>query len=332
MDAMEVYEIKMINRNGSFSIDRLHEYTQVEVQVTDESFTDFFKRELEVHTMKPISQKAYQQTLNKLKVFRKNIYFEDLNFKLVNEFNQFLHRQKLDLNTIKGHHKKIKSIIRLAIKQDLLKVDDNPYKRFDIKGKEPKRVYLTEEELTRIECLTFEQNEKHLERVRDIYLFQTYCLMRYEDVTDVAPEDVGCTEKGLTLAYDAEKTGKATVLPLYALFCLHEGEQSRPEAILQKYLDQLGRVAEVQPDIRLFKITNQYYNRQLKEIARRAEITKFVSSHSARRTGSSILHKRGMPFKAVQKLMQHSSPTMTNIYIQLSDEEIENELKKVQWK
>ncbi len=331
LQAMKAFENKMFNRYGRFSLDRLHEYDQGETRATDESFTSFFERELHGHTMKPISKKAYKQTLNKLRAFRKTVYFEDLEFRLINDFDQFLHRSKLDLNTIKKHHMRMQTFIGLAIKQDLIKIDHNPYKKFSPKGKEPTRVSLTEDELKRIESLTFASEERHLERVRDIFLFQTYCLMRYEDVANVAPKDISFTSKGLLLTYKAEKTGKLATLPLYAIF--RSGEQeSRPEMIIQRYLSELGELASIQPDVKLFSITNQYYNRQLKEIAKRAGIPKNVTSHSARRTGASILHRRGMPFKAVQKLMQHSSPTMTNIYIHLDQQEIENELDKLLWK
>ena len=72
---MEAFEIRMINRYGSFPLERLHEYKQETISDVPASFTVFFEQELRNYRLKPDSYKMYKLTLNKLKGFRKTINF-----------------------------------------------------------------------------------------------------------------------------------------------------------------------------------------------------------------------------------------------------------------
>jgi integrase len=116
------------------------------------------------------------------------------------------------------------------------------------------------------------------------------------------------------------------------LFQDDEGSDSRPERILKQYLDQLGPLSSCTgaERIRFFPYTNQYVNRTLKQIAALAKINKNVSTHVARRTFGTQMATR-VKSPVLQKLMQHSRPDMTAIYIRLGNGEIETELEKIQW-
>ncbi len=70
LQLMEAFEIKMINRFGGLSLDRMHEYAEVQ-QERPKSFTAFYEHELEEAGYKDSSHKMYKLTLTKLKSFRK---------------------------------------------------------------------------------------------------------------------------------------------------------------------------------------------------------------------------------------------------------------------
>ena len=61
-----------------------------------------------------------------------------------------------------------------------------------------------------------------------------------------------------------------------------------------------------------------------------AKINKNVSTHVARRTFGTQMATR-VKSPVLQKLMQHSRPDMTAIYIRLGNGEIETELEKIKW-
>lgn len=332
MQEMEAFEIKMINQFGSFPLDRIEEYKSSSNYDQTHSFLEFFEEELSKSDMKPGALKMYNLTLRKWQEFKKIIFFQDLSYKLVVGFDRFLKKQGLHPNTIKKHHNRTHTFIKRAIRQDLLKIDDNPYKSFVAKGVEPDRGFLSAEELEKIEILTFTEEEQYLARIQDIFLLACYTGMRFGDVIKITAGDISLSKNGLLLYLKAEKTVKRLDLPLYYLFRKPDQVQSRPETIIQRYLDQLAPLLN-QPgmeQIPLFKVSNQYLNRSLKVVAKRAGINKQVTSHFGRRTFATIMARK-VQAPVLQRLLQHSRPDMTNIYIQLSNKAIEDELEKIQW-
>lgn len=331
LQLMEAFEIKMINRYGSLSLDRLHEYAEVR-QERPKSFTEFYKRELEEADYKASSHKMYKLTLTKLTTFRKTVYFEDLTYKTILDFDRWLKRQELSGNSIYKHHVRLRTFIKAAIRQDLIKVTADPYVKFrPSRGGEPNRPYLNADELASLESLQLE--DPPLQRIRDLFLLCCYTGLRFGDAIRLNVSNIEQTAKGLILRTVAEKTSKPLELPLYFLFQDGHPDGSRPERIIRKYLGDLGQLASCTgaERIRFFPFTNQYVNRTLKEIAKLANIKKNVSTHVARRTfGTQMATRVKSPI--LQKLMQHSRPDMTAIYIRLGNGEIETELEKIEWK
>jgi len=273
----------------------------------------------------------YNLTLSKLKAFRKVIYFEDLTYKTILDFDRWLNRQKLGSSSIHKHHVRTRTFIKAAIRQDFIKVSDDPYTKFrPSRGKEPHREYLTADELARVEALQLK--DECLQRIREMFLLCCYTGLRFGDAIRLNVSNIEHSSKGMVLHTVAEKTGKPLRLPLYLLFQDGERGGSRPERILGHYLEELGPLLGNSgvERIRFYPYSNQYVNRTLKQIAALAKIKKKVSTHVARRTfGTQMAMRVKLP--ALQKMMQHSRPDMTAIYIQLGDGEIESELEKIEW-
>ena len=329
LEAMEAYEIQMINRYGEFPLSRLHEYNTNTNSQAPKSFTEFFALELANHPMKHGSHKMYVQTLNKLRAFRRTVYFEDLSYSFVLDFNQFLLRKKLSLNTIKKHHTRLKTLILRAVRKDFMDANRNPYIKFRPKSETPKRVYLATDELKSLESLQIPKDKTHLRFVLDIFLFQCYTGLRHSDVSRICRKHLQINSKGTYLELQSKKGSKQIKLPLHILFAMESGT-SRPVSLIQKYNSRLPE-DESFDEVELFKLSLQYYNRALKEIATIAGIRKKLASHVARRTFATEMAKKVKP-SILQRLLQHSKLDMTNIYIQLSSDAVERELEKVSWK
>lgn len=72
--------------------------------------------------------------------------------------------------------------------------------------------------------------------------------------------------------------------------------------------------------------TNQFVNRELKEIARLAGITKLVTFHTARHTAATYLLYRGVSMSVVQKILGHTKISTTQVYAKVMDMTTDNEL------
>lgn len=329
---IEQFEMDTALREGICSVDRLREALVARTE-NEKSFVDFCQNHLDASTMEDSSRKSYQNTINKLKAYKKRTTFNSINYKFALGFDQFLRIQEgLHPNTVERQHSRLKKFILEAIRQDRIQAKNNPYIKFKEhiqKKVEPTRIYVDIEEISRIENIAFNSSNSHLERVRDIFLMQCYTGLRHCDISKINSKNLHYSEsRGYVLEVKkTQKTKKRLELPLRLLFKTEGSDQSRPERIVDKYLGKKG----ANPLRNLFKLSNQYYNRQLKEIAKLANIDKELSSHMARRGFATYM---GTKVKAtiVQKILQHSKLDMTMIYIQLSNKDVEQQLNTVEWK
>ncbi len=330
---LERNELRIINQTGYCPLAKLVLKSELTPESSIYSFTDFFRQEIAISTIKPESLKNQQTTFNKLCEYQKVIWFEELTLDFIHGFDRFLRKQKLGLNTIQKHHKNMQKYVSLAIGKEHLQPGKNPYLRFRPKGEEPSRIFLREGDLDKLEQLTFSKSQDHLARVRDFFLMLCYTGLRFSDLCAIRPCDIEETsENRLLLTQKARKTGKGYTLPLHLLFPQQPGAPSRPEAILKRILKEnavlFGGAGRKLP---LFGITcNQVFNRKVKEVAALAGIDKQVSSHCGRRTFATILATK-VQMPTLQKLLQHATLDMTKVYVQLSNQQVEKELRDAYW-
>jgi site-specific recombinase XerD len=129
-------------------------------------------------------------------------------------------------------------------------------------------------------------------------------------------------ETGWTLEFKTYKAKKMAYLPLRSLF-KNEEELSKPEKILNRYYDE-------NMDLVFPKLPESRINRHLKEIAKEAGISKNVTFHMGRHTFGTIMASK-IPLATLQSLMQHSDIKTTMIYVNISNDMIDDSLGKVDW-
>lgn len=205
-----------------------------------------------------------------------------------------------------NYHRFLNSFIMDAIDEGLMK--KNPYKWINIDKENDNETsrYLTPAEFKRI------QNAKlpteSLEKVRDVFVFQTYTCLSYSDLRDFSPEKTVEIKGMKVYTGKRDKTGKQFTIPLL---------QPALE-ILRKYNDKLPIISNVK------------YNEYLKVVAQAAGIDKPVSTHWARHTGATMLLNEGIPMQIVSKICGHSSTRMTEqVYAKLLDETVVEAVKKL---
>jgi site-specific recombinase XerD len=332
MECIESFEIEMIKRSSNrfFPIEQLHLYQAQQKEIV--SFTDFYENEMKLSTIQPQSLKPQRTTFNKLKDYHKEVFFEDINLTFVQGFDKYLRNLGLHPNTVNRHHKHIKKYLSLAVTKQYFNSDRSPYLTFKAKRVESEREFLSEVELERIAALKFEGSEQRLDKIRDFILLACYTGLRFSDVVKLTPNHFEETKEGLVMTYQATKTKRYGRTPLYCLF-LDENGESKAEKLVKRILVERKKKAndDAFNSIPLLKITNQYLNRQLKIIAKKAGINKRVTAHIGRRTFTTILFAKGVQQKAIQQLLQHTTIQMTMVYNQMNSNVVEVELKKVNW-
>lgn len=250
--------------------------------------------------------------------YRKDVSFDDINYSLIEGFEYFLRQRKYHTNTIANHHKHIKYYIIRAIKEELLEMKRNPYQSFRVKKEVGKCQVLNDDELERFENLTFDKPNTFDEKVKDMFLFGVYTGLRFSDIYRLKKVNFFNSPDGMVLEFQAGKTLKHGKKFLELLF------EGKPQAIANKYMPEDNKKA-------LFKgLTNPKVNRQLKILARMANIPKSLCFKDARDTCATYLMKR-FPITLVRDELQHSNIKITNKYTHNNEEETKKAFKRV-WK
>ena len=247
------------------------------------------------------TQERYHRFIRLFSQWGKIKTFNDVTDRNIIAYDMYLAKQGMrNYSKWQNYHRFLNSFIIDAIDEGLLQ--RNPYKWINIeKDKNPKSLD---------KCLTIQEFQKLkktpmptncLERVRDLFVFQTYTCLRYSDLIRFNINDITIINGTEVYICTQKKTKKKATIP-----------------ILQPALDILTKYKGFLPII-----SNVKYNEYLKVVAQSAGINKPLSTHWARHTGATILLNEGVDLKIVSKICGHSSIRMTEqIYAKLLDETV----------
>lgn len=318
LNELESYTYEWIKKHGSMTLQQVEDFYRYE---DVQSFTAFWKYELEHDTkLAKETKKKHKTALNYWTQFRQDVKFSELNFSLIHDFDTFLFSKNLHTNTVYTHHKQIRKYINLAISKEMFDVNKNPYIRFTPKTKPTERIVLTQEEVGRIEALTFDEENHFLKMVRDMFLFSCYTGLRFSDTKNIRFKNIEKDKEGYLINIISKKTDKQLILPLYRLY------EKKPEELLKKYEE-----GKASPNgLVFYGYTNQYFNRALKSLAKLAEIEKPITSHVARHTFATHLAAQ-IPIHILKSILQHSEIETTMVYLHLSNKIVNEALDNVRW-
>ena len=255
------------------------------------------------------TQERYDRFLRLFKEWGKIKYFKDLTDENIILYDQYLiDRGMKPYSKWNNYHRFVDSFIMDAIDEGYIR--RNPYKWLNI-SKEQESLglerCLTPEEFKKVRYSVMPS--KCLERVRDLFIFQTYTCLRYSDLKNFDSSKIQYIRDMPVYIENSIKTNKSFTIPLL------------PPAmeILKKY------------DNTLPIISNPKYNQYLKVVAQASGIDKPISSHWARHTGATMLLNEGTEMKIITKVCGHSSTKITEqVYAKLLNETVVEAIQKLE--
>ena len=245
------------------------------------------------------TKKRYEVVFRFLEEWRGLIYFADVTEANIHKMDDYLSDKGLKESSRYNYHKIIRIFVEQAHNDGL--IAKNPYQKIKFgRGEEVglKR-HLTPEEFHRFEKCKIKS--AHLEKVRDLFVFQTYTCMGYSDLA--AFDYKQCVKIKNSWVYRSKriKTGKPFMFVLL-----------KPALeILKKY------------DYKLPIISNVKYNDYLKSAITYAKIDKDVTTHWARHTGATLLlNESKVDINTISKILGDTLRETERTYAKLMDETI----------
>lgn len=211
---------------------------------------------------------------------------------------------------IYNYHKNLKKLLYIAEKVE--KIRRNPYSLMhgEFKRGERENVeYLTEEEMNAIRDAHI-QRGCHVDMVRDLFVVQMFTGMAYADLMKFDIAHYKEVDGKWVANAERVKSGVAFI-----------GHLLPPVVeVLKKYNFTLPRM------------TNQVYNRALKEVQKAAGITTALHSHLARHTFATFMLNNGVKVENLQRMMGHSDIKMTQRYAKTLAKSVHDEFGMIEEK
>ena len=303
---------KMIEQ-GNMDLNALPSMLTEEISQQD-TFIDYAK-DMARHRFRTISdgtKRHYKVFFNFLDEWKGIRFFSDITKRSIVNMDDELERRGLKECTRWNYHKLMKSFITQAMDDGLIK--KNPYSHLDIKrGNEDGLTrFLSPAEFHRLESCIIPS--ECLQRVRDLFVFQTYTMMSYSDMA--AFNYKSCVKVDGQVVYKARRQKTKQEFTIVLL--------QPAMTILQRYKYKLPIISNVK------------YNLYLKAAVMYAHIDKPVTTHWARHTGATMLLNEGnIPMHIVQHILGHATIRETErTYAKVLDKSIVESMANYQrkWK
>lgn len=279
------------------------ESTQKQVGIVE--FYTLYMQRLEKMIGKDFKESTWGKFNEILPALKDYIYFQykkrdiklvDLDYNFIENFDYYMKVEKKNSQiTINKKIQRLKKVVKLARKQKL--IDFNPFEEHKVKQAKTQILFLTKDELEKLK--NWKPKSETIEKVLDCYIFCCYTGLGYREMFSLKKSDLKTDDEGVVWIYkQREKTERYFSIPL--IF-------TEPLGILEKY--------ETEEDFLLPRVSNQYFNRILKEIADLLGINKKLTHHTARKTfATTVLLNNNIPIETVSKLLGHSKITTTLSY------------------
>ncbi len=235
-------------------------------------------------------------------------------------------------NTIGGFIKKLKCVLRAAESRGY---PVNPaYKSTEFKAQssvDVDTIYLTREEVERFEKvdLTKKEDGKNLELARDIFLVGVWTAQRVSDYNNLKPENIKEVDNNGTpmtyISIHQQKTGRLVEIPCNAKVraILNKYPKGLPHLSDQKinmYIKQIGKMAGIDEVV---EVKGSRGGQVIKEYYKKYEL---ICTHTARRTGATLMYLDGIAIYDIMKVTGHKSVTTLEKYIRADKLEVAQKL------
>lgn len=247
----------------------------------------------------------------------KNIYLSQVNNEFLTEFEYYIRNNPVKAhdpckgNGLGKHIQRFKRIINWA-KKDLKWIKQNPVEDYSCSLKKHKRKKLSFEQLVKLEQQAFQDPD--LNYVKDLFLFSCYTGFAFAEVMTLAESHFD---------WDVEGT-------IWCKIYRMKSDVLSPVPLM----NDAAKIIKGQNDDTIFtRVTNQFVNRCLKIIQEVCGIDFPLSFHIARHTfAKTVALKNGIPLETVQLMMGHTKITTTQIYAEVDEEKILDDMTGIEEK
>lgn len=179
--------------------------------------------------------------------------------------------------------------------------------------------------------LTSVEDGRNLELARDLFMIGVWTAQRVSDYNNLSPDNIQAVKDGdeefLIVTLHQQKTGRFVEIPcnskLRAIFEKYpNGMPKLSDAKINLYIKEIGRMAGIDNVVEIME------NRGGSVVKTKYPKYLLISTHTARRTGATLMYLDGMPIYDIMKVTGHKSVTTLEKYIRADKLEVAQKLAR----
>ena len=267
----------------------------------------------------------------------RNIDFQDVDMNFYHEYTAYLKEKNYSINSIGKCIKELKTILRAAESEGY---EVNPkYKDKKFKGTriEVDSIYLTRDDLSKIMSADISKLSQGYDLARDIFMVGVWTAQRVSDYNNLSRENIKqhripkiidnklVYKEFQTVEIRQKKTGSKVSVPVNSELksILERYDYQLPhleDQVLNRYMKDICKLAGLDD---IVEVQTTKGGKAVKEFKQKWEL---VHSHTARRTGATLMYLAGMEYYDIMRITGHTSPTMLKKYIKADSIEVADKI------
>lgn len=306
----------------------LNEYIEKFIQDIDSGVRTHTESSGERKLYEKATVKLYKEFKTQFDLFQKNAgkhNFDDIDMNFYDKYVSFFEKKNYKTNSIGKQIKSLKVVLNAALSENIHNNREFQRKEFKTLKNEVTNVYLDTEELQRMEEIDL-SSKPHLELARDVFICGCYTALRYSDYNRLNKDFIVEKDGDHFLDMITQKTKYRVFIPIKPIIfnILQKYNFTLPATHGQKVNKNIKEVAQLCGIDSLVEIKENIGSK-----VRRKFVPKYqmIMTHTARRTGATLLYKSGVSTLDIMKITGHKTEKTFLNYIKINVEENANRLK-----
>ena len=247
---------------------------------------------------------------------RKDMPIHAVTEDLFEEFRFYIKKKRFAAKTINRHLCWLSRLMYRAVSKRIIRY--NPFENATYEKEERKIRFLQKSDVAKFMALKV--NDREAEQARQMVLFACFTGLAIADMECLKFSHIQTAADGRRyIRKERQKTEVESIVPLHPI----------AEAILSRCQEE--QTVKEKGDCLIFpcSCSRSTMNNKLSTVGKACGIRQRLSFHMARHTFGTLSLSAGIPIESIAKMMGHASISSTQIYAQVTDKKISEDMDKL---
>ena len=242
---------------------------------------------------------------------------------LFEEYRFFLKKRGLKGSTINNNLCWLSRLMFRAVSKRIIRC--NPFEHAKYEKEENKIRFLQKSEILKL--MAMKMNDREAELARQMFVFSCFTGLAIADMEQLQHKHIQTAADGRKyIRKERQKTKVEFIVPLHPIaetiirHCMEEQEENGEQQAVKGKGDSL---------ILPHECSRSVINDRLSIVGKACGIKERLSFHMARHTFGTMTLNAGIPIESIAKMMGHASISSTQIYAQVTDKKISEDMDRL---